>query len=91
MKEEPEDLGIDKNGDPSSQSLYKTRPRRGLRHPEKGGRWIYISGYVWGERGNGPGVNNSWATKLTKLGHRVGKLFREDCTEYYFFVSDDKK
>jgi hypothetical protein len=91
MNSEPENLGIDKNGDPSSQPLYKTRPHRGRRRLEKGGKWVYMSGYSWDERGNGPGVNNSWATKLTKLGHRVGKLLREECTEYYFFVSDDKK
>jgi hypothetical protein len=91
MNTEPEDLGIDKNGDPSSQPLYKTRPHRGRRRLEKGGKWVYMSGYSWDERGNGPGVNNSWAAKLTRLGHRVGKLFREECTEYYFFVSDDKK
>jgi hypothetical protein len=91
MNTEPEELGFDKNGIPSSQPLYKTRPHRGRRHPEKKGKWVYMARYYWDDRGNARGVNYNWATRLIKLGHRVGKLSWEETTEYYFFVSDDKK
>lgn len=85
----PEDLGRDRNEKMSSGPRIKTGPNRGRRHPEKGGRWEYVDGYLWGDSRRAWSCA-CWTDKLIKLGHRIGKCHYEGVASFYIFVKESE-
>jgi hypothetical protein len=82
-----EELGHDKNHSISSLGVIKSGTNRGLRLPEKEGKWIYMSSHDEHARQQERAINYEWASSLLKLGFRIGKRELDGVTSFYIFRS----
>lgn len=82
-------LGLDRDGDPSSQPLVKSGLNRGRRRKEIGGKWKYMSSYCFEHRRLGSSSNHAeWCTGMLELGYRVGYNDHEGVRSFYVFLED---
>jgi hypothetical protein len=88
MKLTIEELGIDKFKKASSKSVIKSGPNRGLRLPEKDGRWICCGGYCYEARQSEKAVHSSWVITMLEMGFRCGKSDSDGIVNFYLFKKD---
>ncbi len=85
-----EDLGWDKDREPSSQPLCGRRSKyRGRRKKEIGGKWKIVSGYCWESTASIKAAHGEWAHNLSKLGFRVGSVGSDGVTNYAIFIPNE--
>lgn len=85
-----EELGIDKFKNPSSKSLIKSGPNRGLRLPEKDGQWICCGGYCYEAKQSEKAAHSSWIRTMLEMGFRLGKKTSDGVVNFYIFKEDHK-
>jgi hypothetical protein len=78
-------LNFDPDDQPTSQPLFKRGSEHaGCGRPETAGRWIFMASAY---RSNVESRTcDSWARNLINQGHRVGKTYYDDVTNYWLWV-----
>jgi hypothetical protein len=81
-------LGKSVDGKMSSQPVFKTGRNRGRRRRERGGEWIYASGYCCDSSMFVPAAHAEWIRAVVSLGCRVGHHDKDGVRNYYVFRAD---
>jgi len=88
MKLTIEELGKDKFKNISSRDVIKSGYNRGLRLPEKDGRWIGCGGYCYEARQSEKAVHSYWISAMLEMDFRCGKTDSDGVVNFYIFKKD---
>lgn len=88
MKLTIEELGKDKFKNISSMDVIKSGSNRGLRLPEKDGRWIFCGGYCYEARQSEKATHSSCVRAMLEMVFRCGKSDSDGIVNFYLFKKD---